>query len=441
MAGFFGGTLSALVPDSQLLRYSSTITIEELTGTSDGGPRRLVLSGPSMPFQGADWGLDLVAPTTFYPGNREGTQQVLGPKEMPANWEGEWNRTLLGKTPVVYTDETGAENKIVQPHLIFTVLEQIIAQGAALRVTWSTHGVENVGDQLDGPRRRMVSWDMVREGRATQLKITPDRHTDIKWSIAWAWYGRGIKQAKTADPKSDNDFASAANALDNAIQFSKSLNDWTAAQYKDGIRLSASHLTLGQLEALADAPNKAVTAYLRKMQASVNDIRRIGNIAKKFRAMPFQIANTVTDFARNTLAIANQFVVDIDRMPPEQMSNKRKVSDMMRAWNQFAKHQEQAAINARRAQNLHASTQRFLASPAGQGKASVKETATTKSAVVLATYITKTGDTPQSVAMKFYGNADRGLDILQANRLPWHTPTFERGKILIIPELPPSKSM
>jgi len=37
--------------------------------------------------------------------------------------------------------------------------------------------------------------------------------------------------------------------------------------------------------------------------------------------------------------------------------------------------------------------------------------------------------------MRYYRVADQGAVILRSNRLPLHTPTFDRGKILIIPAL------
>lgn len=424
----FGG-----VPDEQLVRYSSTITIEELTAAGEGSPRKIVLRGPSMPFQGADWGGKNNLITTFYPGNTIGTQQDLGPQEMPSQWTGEWNRTTLGKSPVLFTDESGTEIQIVNPFNLWDIFEDVIRKGAALRVTWSTHGVENVGD-FD-KTLKVINWDVVRDGRVGEWKFTPDRHVDIKWSMSFQWYGRGGEQNRTASAKDDNDLAAAANALENSMAFTNFLTKMKAISLKDAVRLSSSNLTLGQLEAIADAPGKLVTDYTRKLQSAVNDVKRVGDIVKKFRAAPFQIANTVTDFARNSTAIANQFVDAMGRMPPEAMTNKRKVSDVMRSWQYFAKQQEWAAINARRGREVEDRTRRFTIASPGVAKATVRESATTRAGDVLATYVTKTGDTPQTVSRKFYGTIDRATDILQANRMPWHTPTFDAGKILIIPVL------
>lgn len=427
------------VPNDQLVRYSSTMTIEELTGSGDGGPRKLVLRGPSMPFQGADWGGGTALTTTFYPGNRIGTQQNLGPKEMPSGWEGEWRRTMLGKAPVVFTDETGADIEVINPHSLWDIFEDIFRKGAALRVTWSTHGAELVGSVDVEQRLKIINFDVVRDGRPADWKFSPDRHTDIKWTINWQWYGRGEEQNRVANVREDNDLASAANALENSIAFTRFLTKMKAISLKDDIRKSASHFTLGQLEALADAPNKLVTDYTRKLTAAVNDAKRVGNLVQKIRDTPYQLANTVTDFARNSLTIANQFRDSMGRIPPEQMSNKRRVADLMRAWTYFNKQSEFSSENSKRAQDLTDRTRRFVVASPGTGRRTVSESSFSRAGDVLATYITKDGDSPQTVSKRFYGTPDRGLDILQANRLPWHTPIFERGRILIIPVLPPQQ--
>ncbi len=389
-----------------------------------------------MPFQGAEWGGKNQLTTTFYPGNPVGTQQNLGPQEMPSQWTGEWNRTTLGKSPVFYTDETGAEIQIIHPSSLWDVFEDVIRKGASLRVTWSTHGVEAIGDgrgiDLD---LKIVNWDVVRDGRVGEYKFTPDRHVDIKWSMNFAWYGRGQDQNRTASVGEDNDLSSAANALENSMAFTNFLTKSKAISINDAVRLSSSNLTLGQLEAIADAPNLLVTTYTRKLQAAVNDVKRVGDIVKQFKAAPFQIANTVTDFARNTQAIANQFRNEMGRMPPETMSNKRKVSDQMRAFVYFAQQTEWAAQNARRGQEIESKTRRFTAPTPGSAAATVRESSIMRAGDIIATYVTKTSDTPQTVSRKFYGTIDHALDILQANKLAWHTPSFDAGKILVIPSL------
>lgn len=416
-------------------RYSSTITIEELTGTGDGGPRKLVLRGPSMPFQGAEWSVGNTLVTKFYPGNPRGSQQNMGPKEMPANWEGEWNRTLLGKSPAIFTDETGEDILVIQPSSMVDIFEDIVRKGAPLRVTWSTHGAEVVGDDQPSQVLKVVNWDVTRDGRAGTFKFTPDRHTDIKWSVEWQWYGRGVDQSRVASVRQDNDLAKTIQSVENALAFARFLARTKAREIKDDVRLSASTLTLGQLEAIANAPSEAVDGYLRKLTSAVNDVKKVAEIARTLSRQPAAIANSVVDFSRNTTAIANQFIVSVERTPPELMSLKRKVSDQMRAWKEFAQHTDQAQVVARRAREAEDKTRQAVFATQGTARRTVRESSTTRAGDILAVYITKTGDTPDTVSLKFYETPDRGIDILQANKMPWHTATFSPGLIIVIPVL------
>jgi nucleoid-associated protein YgaU len=54
---------------------------------------------------------------------------------------------------------------------------------------------------------------------------------------------------------------------------------------------------------------------------------------------------------------------------------------------------------------------------------------------VIAAYIIKAGDTPESISQHFYKTPDHAVDILRANKLSWYTATLTAGHILIIPAL------
>jgi hypothetical protein len=131
---------SAPIPLDQLASVGSSITIEETVTTTPGGkPRRVVLVGAGLPFMGqADWGGESKIITTWYPGNGvEGSQQNLGGTLMPSTWSGEWKRTLMGRSPSVFTDETGTRRALVDPHELWLALDDIRKGGARLRVTWA----------------------------------------------------------------------------------------------------------------------------------------------------------------------------------------------------------------------------------------------------------------------------------------------------------------
>ena len=72
----------------------TSILIEEVTGQQ----RSVELVGSGMPKQGAAWSSLLKVVTTWYTGNDQATQQVLGPRDPPSKWEGRWARTMLSRS-------------------------------------------------------------------------------------------------------------------------------------------------------------------------------------------------------------------------------------------------------------------------------------------------------------------------------------------------------
>lgn len=423
------------IPSNQFPSYGSSLTIEELTPAGPGFKlRQLILMGPSLPFMGAEWGSELNMHTEYYPGNPEATQQVLGPRELPSSWEGEWNRTRMGRVPTIYMDEQGATNRIVSPMVLRELFEDIHRSGQRLRVTWAVQGATIIGD----PRRGLAHAEdvkMIRVGRIKTFKTPIDRHTDMHWSAEFHWLGRGAQQDKAAAVRSDNNLATAANGLEASVNASIKAANSKIVSSTPANRKSATHFTLGQLEQLASLPTKTAQVYARQLQQNVSAFKRIGDVVQKLRSQPFAASNAVVDFARNTTAISNRFIDDMGQQPPEQRALKAKVSSLLRTNNYFAEIVRAAVLNARRAQDIERQTRQVLLSGANRGALSVKESQTTRAGDVIAIHVCKEGDTPQVVSRKYYQNADHGLDILKANRLPYYTPTFNKGQILIIPAL------
>jgi hypothetical protein len=96
----------------------------------------------------------------------------------------------------------------------------------------------------------------------------------------------------------------------------------------------------------------------------------------------------------------------------------------------------QSAWTVRAAALTAAAKARQLASTnPGSGQKQSQQTQGTGPGQILAVYRTRQGDTPQRVARMFYSNADRALDLLQANHLPLGQPSFAPGSVLIIPVL------
>ena len=425
------------IPVIQRYPTSSSLSIEELGPASSGGKgRKIVLIGPSLPFMGAEWGFENNVITTWYPGNgTEATQQNLGPRETASAWEGEWKRTLMGKVPSLYTDERGNTTPIISPHILREVFEDIARAGVRLRVTWTVQGTTRIANPRNASNARQDRFQIIREGRVKSFRTPFDRHTDIKWSVEFEWLGRGGRTERVTSVRQDADLATISNSLEASVIASTIAANNKIVSLTPKNRLSASRLTLGQLENLAGAPTRLVQGYTRKMQSIVSDFKRVGTIVNKLRSQPFAIANTVVDFARNTQAVSNAFVDSLGRQPPEQLAGKAKVSSLLRAAKFFGITSDAARLNARRGYEVDNETRRVLVSGANRGALSVRQSSTTRAGDIVAIHIAKTGDTPQRVSTLFFGNADQGATILRSNRLPLYTPTFRPGQILIIPAL------
>ncbi len=423
-------------------RSKSTLTIEEIAGRSGRKPRILVLTGGGLPFQGATWDSELVMKTTWYAGNAaEATQQILVPVDMPSQWEGMWRRTILAVSPAVYTDETGEVSSVVEPHVLREIVENIHRLGSKIRVTWAVSGTVIVGDPKKGIARP-EDIRIVRVGRIKAFGTPIEKHTDIRWHATFEWSGRGTEQQRVANVDGRNDAEAAANALDAALvaAVNEAYNrTWVNKNFD--VRKSATRITLGQLEAFADAPRQAVETYTRKLTTVVNDFRRIAEFQRQVAGAPVAIANTAIDFARNALFIVNDFTAQTGRTPAEQMTLKNGVRDLLRAWNQTQRIAESALFQAGAAIDL-AGAMRKTRFPVGlTGALSVRESDGTRAKDVIAVHVCRVGDTPVSLSKRYYQNPDRGVDILRANRLEWHLSVFVPGKVLIIPLLSATTGM
>lgn len=410
------------------MSYSSTLLIEELD-TDSGSPRRVVtLVGPSLPFMGAAWSGENELVTTWYSGNpAEATQQMLVPKELPSTWEGEWNRTLMGKVPAIFQDQDHTL-PVIDPIVMRDLIEDIARSGRRLRVSWVVDGTS--ADQRS---------KTVREGRIKKWEFKHQRMQDIQWNLEFHWLGRGRAQQRVVSVRDDSQTAALAALNADFVDF------LSAAKAQDFIssnkltRLSSTTVTLGQLEAIANAPNAILTSATRQLTRQLNTFKDAVALGKKFVTMPAQLANTTVDFARNTLAIANKTSDSLSRIPVELMSVKTKVSDVTRAAQYFGKNVDACRRVSRRAHEYDLKVRSQRVTGALRGELDRSQT-TSRPSDVLATVVTKEGDTPQRLSMRYYQTPDHAIDILRTNRLPDYQTSFAKGKIIIIPNLTTTRS-
>jgi hypothetical protein len=413
-------TLSAASPGN----YSSSLLIEELSAPSGSQPRSVTLIGPSLPFMGTKWGGGNSIKTTWYPGNGdEASQQNLGPKEIPKEWKGEWNRTLMGKSPARASDDQGGSQTIVVPQILVEFLEDMLRGGQRLRVTWTVSS-----DDSDNRGK------IVREGRASEWEFNYTRIQDVEWMVQFEWQSRGQRVQQTS--------AAALGALSAAAaQMALSLANMAsvaAAQpfiaENQTIPLSASNITLGQLENFASAPATLVQDLGLSFQKIETDLQQVVNIASTIGSQPQQVVSSAVNIAKNAIIVANQSVDQIGQTPWEVTSQSTGVADLARSSKYLFQSSDAAQQAARDANTLVLQMQARSPTPAGAGVLN-PQSATARPGDLVAVYVTKDGDTPQRVSMRFYNSPDHAVDILQANRMPWGQPSFARGLILMIPAL------
>jgi hypothetical protein len=387
---------------------TSAIVIEELTGGADA--RAVTLVGSGLPFRPAAMAVLQKVATTWYPGNTEGSQQVLGPQDPPVTWEGSWHRTMLGRHPV-QVQQGGATGLLVAPFELMQLFDDITRKGRRLRVTWAA---------LDGQGNDRGK--VVREGRLVRCDWEMHRVDDIGWKMNFEWAGRGGVQTTVNLFSREGEVVAAiaqmqqtANAL---ATYEAYQNDKRSNAQVPG---SAVPLTLGKIESLVDRPNALLKSVTRSGQRIVNQLAQVGAIVRKAKTVPYQLANTALALAQDATAVTNQFHDQMSRRSPEQNSYKNNVTSFLRSTVYFWQATELTHSLGMSGADLRAR----VATPAMRDRSK-----TTRS--MLGTHVVKQGETTGTIARKWYGDADLFDLINYANHMPDHTVVPTR-KVLVIP--------
>lgn len=382
-----------------MVQQSSTVLIEELTGQK----RSVTLVGAALPRQGAAWGGQLRMTTKWYPGNSgEATQQVLGPIELPSEWEGEWNTTrMIGSPSYAVAAEGASQQAIVRASTMRDVLEQIFMSGPRLRVTWAS-------GSTDDARR------IVREGRAAEWKFAHARQDDISWSIKFEWVSRGrVIQRSIALRGEDVDAAVRDAKMKLADAISQAVNDTaTASAAKRAASTPASAFSLGDLEAFANGPLKMLQSFTRFGDAIVNRLKHIGDLALKMRGLTSELASECVDTATNAIAVCNQFVDAISHTAPETLTLQNKVSNLLQVASYYGQTERNVEQVADAATTLRERS-RIRIGAGGNGPGAGKSQA--NAGDVLGVWVARAGDTYAMISQQFYGTPDHGYAIAKAN--------------------------
>lgn len=397
----------------------SAVIIEEL----DGEHRKVTLSGPALPFQGASWKSHQNVVTRWYPGNgAQATQQVLGPSELPSSWEGMWRRTMMARYPSTVEDSGGVV-QVTRPKTLRDVLDSIFFGGSRLRVSWITTGDEEVKNGKQSFRDAIV-----REGRCTDWEFPHDRVHDIGWKFTFEWYGRGaVVQSVIATREADKPDIPAQVGQSLADVVAK-INENRLMAANSRIPRSANSFSLGQLEALANYPKKLLGEFTRNLNKISSSFKQLTGIINTVRNLPFSLANGVVASLRNAKSVIHQFTDTFSRTPVELQTLSRQLRDLTRTTEYHGRVYEAAQLSARQLQQLESSVHRPTKA-GGNGAGSIKSSTT------IAVHIVKQGETLQTISRKYYGSPDHAVEIAKANKLPWHITNVDRGTPLVIPVL------
>lgn len=407
--------------------FLTNVVITEVlgAGSTQSSPRGAVLVGPAMPFKGAPWSGEMNLTTTWYPGNGDdASQAVLGPKEMPSAWNGEWNKTRLYKTPATIVDEDGRETTVDEPFVLMQFLEDLFRSGRRLRVVWNTQQSPSaVGDGTVS-----ANGSIVREGRAKQWSFKPSTYWDIEWDVTFEWAGRGVAQAKVASTRDDT----VTTMSDAYLAKLRALVDANA--FAADAKNFPNRLTIGQLEQLANLPAKVNAAISRQALQLQSELNQIQALARKV-GQPFQVTHQSIRHARNVQDQAGAARQTLSAVPAEVTSTQSDAVSVLRAFRQFSLTQD-AALEAADAayvfgQSIRSSAATHSVPLSGEQVSDQNPDPRT----IQTAYVVKQGDTPQKISQRFYGTPDHAADVLRANRLSWHTVQIRPGTKLVIPAL------
>jgi hypothetical protein len=411
----------------------SSVTIEEVTGTRLWS---ITLVGAGLPHQGAGWGHENRIPTEFYPGNfANGTQQVIGPKEGPTHMEGIWRRTMLLRSPCTVNGQLTAT-----PANLWNYLEQISLGGARLRVTTTLTKTESIPGLSPGGTTTpggQTQYQIVREGRMRTCRHTPLTQDDIKWEIEWRWVGRGGGNQQTAVSTRDSDPSASSAQVQSSITDAVALTGTLSPSAAENplVPLSATPDTLGEYETVAPGMLSLFSGFNASLLQLQVQFGQTQQLSLQLGYTPSQINNSVLNLSVGTAQTVNDFTDSVGQVPFEVQSTSQFEEDVCFAAAATAS-AIQSAWTVRDAALTAAAKARALQSTGvGGGWKGNQQTQGTGPGQILTVYRTREGDTPQRVASQWYGNADRALDLLQANGLPLGQPSFPPGTVLIIPVL------
>lgn len=405
------------------MSYSSVLTIAELDSSGQPTLRLVTLVGPSLPLMEAEWSGENNLVTTWYPGNPdEGTQQNLGPREMPSTWRGDWRRTMMGSCPTPVVDDSGS-GVVVDPSVLRDLLEGVFRSGRRLRVTWATTQQPDGVDAVAYP----IQGSLVREGRAKSWKFTHRSIFDIQWEITFDWVSRGASTPRVTSTRDDTLGQASA-------PYVASIQDLVdAAGAATTLNLAPSSFTLGQLESVSSGPLALMGVTATAAVGLQNDIVAVASIGSVLPNQPVQIAQAALGHAADALARSQEVYAAFSATPLEVQSANDDAASLLQAFALTGPVSDAALRAEIQAyvfyQKMRAALPTHSPALSGRNLGPSNPGPTT----IVGVYLVRDGDTPQRISMRFYRTPDHAADIMRANGLAWHTTVLPKGKQLVIP--------
>lgn len=390
----------------------SALTIEEL----EGDKRKLVLVGPGLPFKGAEWATEQRVVTKWYPKNREATQQVLGTVEQSSQWGGVWRTTqLLGSPATFFSGATSSAIQIVQAWTLHETIDSIANGQKLLRVTWSA----------DEARTK------VRLGRIQLYRPAFDTVNDIRWSLTFEWVSRGEQQSRVYSPKDESLDASLNKINQTLANLTSAIESAKIRAANADVPEAVSSFTLGDLEALANAPKEFLDSISRQARLVSDRVQRIDALVKQVTSLPESLVTQSVALATSTQETAVSAIRLAGRLPFElTVSTVGSVGAAMRSYAYSGRAMRAVGDVAQAAAELRIAASR-KATTIGKVGGSNPIAPSNVITVVLA----RAGDTFVSLSRNYYGSGDNAAAIAKANRLPSYQVSPPVGMQVIIPRL------
>lgn len=394
--------------------------IEELSGRK----RVLVLRGGGLPKHGAGFPAKMRVVTKFLPGAGEATQQVLGPEEGSPTWEGSWSTPVLASLPSYLREgASGPIQNVARAKTLVEILDSIRGAGSRIRLTWAQDDDHHI----------------TREGRITEFEPTFRTKDDVEWKVEWAWAGRGEPRSRVLNLKKDNQLAqhkkieAELNKLTGELTASKILSS------NKGILGSASHFSLGDVEAFVDGIKGITGGFAREIERLGSQIKQIGDLAQSIEDLPADIAQQFVDAAASVMSSCAAFKDAVTRKGPEayaRFDQSASVKTIVNASNYLSGAAAQAdAVASACADARAALLAKSGAKPGSAGGQGAPQPA------IAAVVFARQGDTFASIARAKIGDSSLGPAVARASGYPAFELSPRVGDVVIVPSLAAAKKL